>query len=264
MKIVVCVKQTPDTAELPKVDLTRVKSGELGVTMVVNPWDEFALEEGIRLSERFSGDVTAVSIGPEQAVAALRTALAMGVANAVLLSDEAFKDGDAWATARVLAAAIKKNGAADVIITGKQAVDGNSSLVSVGLSRLLGANYLSGVTKVVDISGGKITVERSMEEGKETTTATLPAVLSVAREINEPRYPSFMGIRKANKAIIPSWTGGDLGLSAGQVGKAGSVMVWVDMRKPAARAIECVMIKADTVEQQASILMDRLLADKVL
>ena len=230
MKIVVCVKQTPDTAELPKVDLTRVKSGELGVTMVVNPWDEFALEEGIRLSERFSGDVTAVSIGPEQAVAALRTALAMGVANAVLLSDEAFKDGDAWATARVLAA----------------------------------ANYLSGVTKVVDISGGKITVERSMEEGKETTTATLPAVLSVAREINEPRYPSFMGIRKANKAIIPSWTGGDLGLSAGQVGKAGSVMVWVDMRKPAARATECVMIKADTVEQQASILMDRLLADKVL
>ncbi len=264
MKIVVCVKQTPDTAELPKVDLARAKSGELGVTMVVNPWDEFALEEGIRLSERFNGNVTAVSIGPAQAVEALRTALAMGVGNAVLLSDGAFKDGDAWATARVLAAAIKKDGAADVVITGKQAVDGNSGLVSVGLARMLGANYLSGVTKVVDISGGKITVERSLEEGKETTTAALPAVVSVAREINEPRYPSFMGIRKANKATIPSWAAGDLGLSAGQVGKAGSVMDWVDMRKPAARATTCEIIKADTVEKQASILMDRLQADKVL
>lgn len=264
MKIVVCVKQTPDTAELPKVDLARAKSGELGVTMVVNPWDEFALEEGIRLSERFKGDVTAVSIGPAQAIEALRTAIAMGIANAVLLTDGAFKDGDAWATARVLAGAIKKSGAADVVITGKQAVDGNSGLVSVGLSRLLGASYLSGVTKVVDISGGKITVERGMEEGKETVTATLPAVISVAREINEPRYPSFMGIRKASKATVPTWAAGDLGLSAGQVGKAGSVMDWVDMRKPPARATKCEIIKADTVEQQASILMDRLLADKVL
>lgn len=97
--------------------------------------------------------------------------------------------------------------------------------------------YPSGVTQVVvDISGGKITVERGMEEGKETVTATLPAVISVARgEINEPRHPSFMGIRKASKAAVPTWAAGDLGLSAGQVGKAGSVMDWVDMRKPPVR-----------------------------
>ncbi len=264
MRIVVCVKQTPDTAELPKVDVARAKSGDLGVTMIVNPWDEFALEEGIRLAERFKGDVTALSIGPAQAVEALRTAIAMGVSGAALLSDGAFKDGDAWATARVLAAAIAKIGAADLVITGKQAVDGNSGLVSVGLARLMGASYLSGVTKVVNVGGGKITVERGMEEGKETVTAMLPAVISVAREINEPRYPSFMGIRKAGKATIPTWAAGDVGLSASQVGKAGSVMEWVEMRKPPARASKCEIIKADTAEQQAAILLDRLLAEKVL
>ncbi len=264
MKIVVCVKQTPDTAELPKVNVNQVKAGEPAATMIVNPWDEFAIEEGLLLSEKHKADVTAISVGPAQAVEALRTSVAMGVGNAILLSDPGLVEGDALVTARALAGAIKKEGGADLVITGKQSVDGNSGQVSVALARLLGANFLSGVVKVVDVSGGKITVERSLEEGKETVSANLPAVLSVAREINEPRYPSFMGIRKAAKAAIPTWSAGDVGLGADQVGKVGSVSDWIDLRKPPARAAQVEIIKGDTPEQQAAILMDRLLAEKVI
>lgn len=264
MNFVVCVKQTPDTAELPKISAAEAVSGDIKATLVLNPWDEFAVEEALLLEDRFGGDVTVVTVGPEKATEALKDAIARGVKSAVLLDDPAFAGSDAWGTAAILAAAIKKNGAADVILTGKMSVDGNSGLVAPGLARKLGATLLTQVTKIVDISGGKITVERQLEEGRETISASLPAVVSVSKEINEPRYPSFMGIRKASKAAVPTWAAGDLGLSAGQVGKAGSVMDWVDMRKPPARATKCEMIKADSVEQQASILMDRLLADKVL
>ena len=261
MNFVVCVKQTPDTAELPKISAAEAVSGDIKATLVLNPWDEFAVEEGLLLEDRFGGDVTVVTVGPEKATEALKDAIARGVKSAILLDDPAFAGSDAWGTAAILAAAIKKNGPADVILTGKMSVDGNSGLVAPGLARKLGATLLTQVTKIVDISGGKITVERMLEEGRETITASLPAVVSVSKEINEPRYPSFMGIRKA---AIPVWKLGDLGLSAGAVGAGAAKANWTDVRKPPARSSQVVMVKEATVDATAAKLADLLMAEKVI
>jgi electron transfer flavoprotein beta subunit len=264
LNFVVCVKQTPDTAELSKISAAEATSGDIKATLVLNPWDEFAVEEGLLLQDRFGGDVTVMTVGPEKAAEALKDAIARGVQKAVLLDDPAFAGSDAWGTAAVLAAAIKKNGAADVVLTGKMSVDGNSGLVAPGLARKLGATLLTQVTKIVDISGGKITVERQLEEGRETLTASLPAVVSVSKEINEPRYPSFMGIRKAAKAVIPNWKLADLGLGAGAVGAGAAKAKWTDVRKPPARAAQVVMVKEATVEATAAKLADLLMAEKVI
>jgi electron transfer flavoprotein beta subunit len=264
LNIVVCVKQTPDTAELPKVSAQEATSGDIKATLVLNPWDEFAVEEGLQLQDRFSGDVTVLTVGPEKAAEALKDAIARGIKDAILLNDEAFAGSDAWGTASILAAAIKKNGAFDVILTGKQSVDGNSGLVAPGLARKLGATLLTQVVKVADISDGKITVVRQLEEGRETITASLPAVVSVSKEINEPRYPSFMGIRKAAKAVIPTWSAGDLGLSADQVGTSAAKANWTDVRKPPARSAQVVMVKEATVEATAAKLAELLMAEKVI
>jgi electron transfer flavoprotein beta subunit len=264
LNFVVCVKQTPDTAELPKISAAEAVSGDIKATLVLNPWDEFAVEEGLLLQDRFGGDVTVVTVGPEKASDALKDAIARGIQSAVLLNDPAFAGSDAWGTAATLAGAIKKNGAFDVVLTGKMSVDGNSGLVAPGLARKLGATLLTNVVKIVDISGGKITVERNLEEGRETISASLPAVVSVSKEINEPRYPSFMGIRKAAKAAIPTWGAGDLGVGAGQVGEAAAKARWTDVRKPPARASQVVMVKEATPEATAAKLADLLMAEKVI
>jgi len=264
LNFVVCVKQTPDTAELPKISAAEAVSGDIKATLVLNPWDEFAVEEGLLLQDRFGGDVTVMTVGPERATEALKDAIARGVQDAILLDDPVFAGSDAWGTAATLAAAIRKNGPVDVVITGKQSVDGNSGLVAPGLARKLGATLLTQVVKIVDISGGKITAERQLEEGRETVTASLPAVVSVSKEINEPRYPSFMGIRKAAKANIPSWGLADLGLSPSQVGEGAAMARWTDVRKPPARSSQVVMVKEATPEATAAKLADLLMAEKVI
>ena len=264
MNFVVCVKQTPDTAELPKISAAEAVSGDIKATLVLNPWDEFAVEEGLLLQDRFGGDVTVVTVGPEKASDALKDAIARGIQSAVLLNDPAFAGSDAWGTAATLAGAIKKNGAFDVVLTGKMSVDGNSGLVAPGLARKLGATLLTNVVKIVDISGGKITVERNLEEGRETISASLPAVVSVSKEINEPRYPSFMGIRKAAKASIPTWKLADLGLGAGDVGAGAAKANWTDVRKPPARASHVVLVKEATIDATAAKLADLLMAEKVI
>jgi electron transfer flavoprotein beta subunit len=264
LNFVVCVKQTPDTAELPKVSAEEATRGEIKATLVLNPWDEFAVEEGLLLEERFGGEVSVMTVGPEKATEALKDAIARGIKNAILLEDPAFAGSDAWGTASILAAAIRKNGPFDVILTGKQSVDGNSGLVAPGLARKLGASLLTHVAKIVDIAEGKITVERQLEEGRETVAASLPAVVSVSKEINEPRYPSFMGIRKAARATIPVWTASDLSLESGAIGSAGAVTRWQDVRKPPPRSSEVVIVDEDSVEATAAQLADLLLAEKVI
>ena len=258
MNIVVLIKQTPDTAELPKVTADEVRSGAVKATMVINPWDEFAAEEAILLTDRFDGDVTAVSMGPADAVDALKHALAMGVGNASLI-DNSGVAGDMWTTAAALAAAVKAQGDVDLVLTGKQSVDDNSSAVFVGVAKKLGFPLLANVSKVVDIADGKITVERLVDGAQETVTAPLPAVVSVGKEINEPRYPSFMGIRKASKANIPATPAGDLGVASGN-GKT----QWSNIRKPEERKTECVIIDGASVEEKAAKLADALMAEKVI
>lgn len=258
MKVVVLVKQTPDTAELPKVAADDVRSGDVKATMVINPWDEYAAEEAILLADRFDVDTVAITMGKPAAAEALRHALAMGVGEAAMV-DGSGMHGDMWNVAQALAEAIKKQGPVDLILSGKQSVDGNSSAVFVGVACKLGYPLLTNVTKIVDIANGQITVERMVDGGQETVSVSLPAVVSVGKEINEPRYPSFMGIRKAGKAQIPVSTLADLGVD-GSVKRTD----WTNVRKPDERKTEVMIIDGATPQEKATKLVDALLAAKAL
>lgn len=259
MKVAVLVKQTPDTAELPKVAADDVRSGSVKTTMVINPWDEFAAEEAILLGERFDADSVAISMGPSDAVDALKHALAMGVGSAMLVDSSELTGGDLWTTAEALAAAVKTQGDVDLVLTGKQSVDDNSGAVYTGVACKLGWPLLSAVVRIVDIADGQITVERMVEGAMETVSVALPAVVSVGKEINEPRYPSFMGIRKANKATIPVTPASELGVTSGS-GKT----QWTNIRKPEERKTKCVVIDGATVSEKAAKLVDALMAEKVI
>lgn len=259
MKIAVLIKQTPDTAELPKVTAAEVQSGAVNATMVINPWDEFAAEEALKLSERFDDvDTVAISVGVPAAADALKHALAMGVGEAVLV-DAKISTSDLWSTAAILAGAVKAQDGMDLVLTGKQSVDDSNGSIYVGVANKLGWPLLTNVIKVVDVANKTITVERSVEGGQETVSAPLPAVISVSKEINEPRYPSFMGIRKASKAKIPTLSPGDLQVAAGDGGTQ-----WTNIRKPEVRRTQVKIMEGASVQEKAAQLADALLAEKVI
>lgn len=259
MKVVVLVKQTPDTAELPKVSASEVRAGEVrAATMVINPWDEFAAEEAILLNDRFDCDTVALSMGAPEAVDVLKHTLAMGVGEAALIDNTGLR-GDMWTTAEALAAAIRAQGAVDLVLTGRQSVDENSGAVFAGVASKLGCPLLTNVVRIVDIASGVLTVDRLVDGVQETVQVRLPAVVSVNKEINEPRYPSFMGIRKANKANIPVTTVADLGVTG-----ASARTAWTNVRKPEERKTAVKIIDGATPQEKAAHLVDALLADKVL
>lgn len=259
MKVVVLIKQTPDTAELPKVTAEEVRAGNVKATMVINPWDEFAAEEAIQLADRFKAETTALTLGAASAVDALKHALAMGVANATLIDNTTVQDGDLGTAATILAAAVKAQGSVDIVLAGKQSVDDNNGVTFVGVATRLGYRLLTNVVKIVDVVNGKVTVERLVEGGQETVESQLPVVISVAKEINEPRYPSFMGIRKASKAQIPVITPAQIGVTA-----APPQTQWRNIRKPEVRQTQVQMIDGATLQEKAAKLVDALLAEKVI
>jgi electron transfer flavoprotein beta subunit len=264
MKIVVCVKQTPSTTAVFSVDNGVVSWDDPGgKPVVLNPWDEYTVEEAIRLQEAHGGDTIALTMGPEESQDALKTCLAMGCSEAILISDADFASTDTLGTAHVLAAAIRKAGDVQVAFFGKQAIDGDTGQTTVQTAQKLGWTPLTFVShiKEIDPAAGTITVVRQVEEGKETVQATLPVVISVVKEINEPRYPSFMGIRKANRAQIPVWTAADLELDGG-LGEAKAD--WHGVSALPARDTSVEIITADSVQEQAKILVDRLFEEKVI
>ena len=268
MKVVVCVKQTPSTTAVFSVDGSGNVSWEDpgGKPHVVNPWDEYAVEEAIRLQEEHGGDAIALTLGDEESKEALKTCLAMGCTEAILVSDEAFAGSDTRGTARVLASAIQKLADVDVAVFGKQAIDGDTGLTPMQVAVTLGWSPLTFVSAIkgIDLEGGSITVERLVQGGKQTVTASLPVAISVVKEINEPRYPSFMGIRKANRATIPTWTGDDLDVEEGGAGASASKVEWSNIYEPPPRDTSVEIIEAETVEEQAKILADRLFEEKVI
>ena len=262
MKVVVCAKQTPSTTAVFSVDDAGTVSWDDpgGKPNVLNPWDEFTVEEGIRLKENHgASDVIALTMGDEDSKEALKTALAMGCTEAVLVSDPAFAGIDALGTAKVLAAAINNIGDVSVAIFGKQAIDGDTGQTAVQTARKLGWTPLTFVSEIKEIGDGSITVERLLDDGKETVTAPLPAVISVVKEINDPRYPSFMGIRKAGRAKIPVWGAADLGVDA-----IGSKVDWSHVYAMAPREGEVEIIEGDSVAEQAAKLADKLYEEKVI
>ncbi len=265
MNIVVCIKQVPDSAATLKVDeQSNVSWGE--AALVINPWDEYAVEEAIRLKEKHGGKVSVLSLGPEQSKDALKQAVAMGCDEAYLISDPAFEGSDALATTYILAQAIKHLGNIDAVFFGKQAIDGDTGLVPAGVARRLGWPLLSYIAKIEELDPGSKTIKvtRLLEQGRQSVGSQLPAVMSVVKEINEPRYPSFMNIRKASKLQIPVLNAAALGVEAGKVGKANAVTHWLQVFPLPARTGTVEIITGDSPQAIASTLADKLMAEKVI
>ncbi|MHB1404601.1 MAG: electron transfer flavoprotein subunit beta/FixA family protein [Desulfitobacteriaceae bacterium] len=211
MNIVVCIKQTFDTEAKIVLD----GSGKIdpnGVNLIINPYDEYAIEEGLKLKEKFGGEVTVVTLGSSRAAEALRTALAMGADKAVLISDPALDGADEWAAAEVLAKTITTL-PYDVILAGRIAIDDGSSQVAVRLAEKLNAPSVTSVLKL-EIEGSNATVTREIDGGTEVIELSLPAVMTAQKGLNEPRYPSVAGIMKAKKKELKTLSLSDLGLSA--------------------------------------------------
>lgn len=259
MKIVVCIKQVPDSAAKVAVEGGKVTWGD--APLVMNPWDEYAVESALQQKEAAGGDVVAISMGGESAKEALKTALAMGCSEAVLVSDPALAQADSQATARVLAATIQKVGDVQLAFFGRQAIDGDLGVTAAQTARALGWPALTLVSAIrsLDPGAGVVRVERTIEEGRQVVEGKLPAVLSVSKDIGEPRYPSFMGIRKASRAVIPTWSLADLGVAAPQ-----PVVHWPEMMNPPAREVKTEIITGNSPEEIAQKLVDRILAEKVL
>lgn len=234
--------------------------------LVINPWDEYAVEEAILLKDNHGGKVTVVAVGPEEAREALKHAVAMGCDAAIRVWDESFVGSDTLATSYILGQAIKKLGDVDLVLLGRGTVDSDTNQVGPALAQRLGYSPLMYVSKIeqVDPDGKTITVERLVEQGRQMVSSILPSVIGTVKEINEPRYPSFIGIRKAAKMEMPVWSAADIGAEAEKVGVAGSGVTWPTVYAPPVRESECEIIDAADVATAASILADKLIAEKVV
>jgi electron transfer flavoprotein beta subunit len=221
MNIIVCIKQVPETTDVRINPETNTLIRE-GVKSIINPFDMYAIEEGVRLRERFGGKVTVLTMGPPQADAALREAISLGADEGILVCDRAFAGSDTWATSYTLAGAIRKIGAFDLIICGKQASDGDTAQVGPGISTHLNIPQVTYVKKVEEATEKYMRVERMMEEGYEVIETPLPCLMTVVKEINEPRLPSLKGMMKSKSAKITVWGQKDLELDAQSIGLCGS------------------------------------------
>ncbi len=211
MKIVVCVKQVPEIA-LVSVDAA---SGTLTLPQspgLINPFDSYAIEEALRLKEKHGGTVWVLSLGGKEADYALREGLALGADEAMHLTDDAFAGIDAVGVATALAAGVKKIGAVDLVLCGKQAIDSDGALVSSAVAGALGWPQVMFVRKIESIDNAKMTVERMTDDGFDKVACPLPAVMSVVKEINEPRLPSLKGKMNAKKKTVVVHNAADLGL----------------------------------------------------
>ncbi len=234
MHFVVCIKQVPATTSVQIDPRTGTLKRE-GVESIINPFDEYAIEEGIRLKERVGGKVTVITMGPPQAESALREALSRGCDDAILISDRAFAGADTLATSYTLASAIKLLNEVDLVICGKQASDGDTAQVGPGLAEKLDIPHVAYVRKIVDIKPGYIKVERMLEDGVDVLEMSLPALITVVKEINTPRLPTLKGMMTAKKKQILHWTRETLGLDENKIGLKGSPTQVVKIFYPPAR-----------------------------
>jgi len=255
MNIVVCLKQVPGTTEV-KIDPQTNTLIRQGIENIINPFDTYAIEEGVRLKEKDGGKVTVITMGPSQAEEALREAVSLGADEAVLLSDRAFAGADTRATAFTLSVAVKKLEQYDLIICGRQTIDGDTGQVGPELAEMLDIPFVAYVSQIEEIREGYLRVRRMVEEGHEVIETTLPAVITVAKEINVPRLPSLRGIMKSKSATIATWGIQELGVDQSMVGLAGSSTQVIKVFFPQ-RVHQAEMLEGD-LEKQVDTLIDRL------
>ncbi len=221
MRYVVCIKQVPETTDVRINPETNTLMRE-GVASIINPFDMYAIEEALRMKGRLGGTVTVLTMGPPQAEAALREAISMGADEGILLSDRAFAGSDTWATSYTLSQAIRKISDYSVILCGKQASDGDTAQVGPGIAVHLDLPQITYVRKIEAQDATSITAERLLENGFEVIQCPLPCVLTVVKELNEPRLPSLKGKMNAKKAAITVWKAADLQAEPKSLGLDGS------------------------------------------
>lgn len=256
MNIIVCVKQVPGSNEVKMNSETNTIIRE-GVEAIINPFDTYAVEEGIRIKEKLGGKVTALSMGIPSTTELLKQTIALGVDDAILLSDRAFAGSDTLATSYSLSMGIKKIGEYDLIICGKQATDGDTAQVGPSLAEKLGIPHTTYVRKIEEISEKSIRCQRLTDDGYEIIEMPLPAVITVVKEINEPRLPSLKGMMRAKKAVISVWTLDDIGADKNHCGLKGSPTQVIKTFVPV-HDINSEMIEGEPQEQA------KKLADKIL
>ncbi|MCL6582011.1 MAG: electron transfer flavoprotein subunit beta/FixA family protein [bacterium] len=263
MKIIVCIKQVPETGNV-KIDPQTHTLIRSGVPSIINPLDTYAIEEALRWKEKLGASTLVLSMGPPQAEEALREAVSMGIDQALLLTDRRFAGADTYATAYTLSLAIRKLAPYDLIFCGKQAIDGDTAQVGPALAEHLGIPHIAYVKKIEDIDLQKATVRahRLMEDGYEILDSRLPALLTVVKEINEPRFPSLKGKMRAKKLEIPIWGADDLGGEVANFGLSGSPTQVKGIFAPPARGKgEILTGEAPLIAQT---LIERLKAQKII
>jgi electron transfer flavoprotein beta subunit len=255
MNTVVCLKQVPGTTEV-KIDPQTNTLIRQGIENIINPFDTYALEEGVRLKEKHGGKVTVITMGPSQADAALREAVSLGADEVVLLSDRAFAGADTWATAYTLSRAVKKLEEWDLVICGRQTIDGDTGQVGPELAEMLQIPFVAYVSQIEEIREKYLRVKRMVEEGHEVIETALPAVITVAKEINVPRLPSLRGIMKSKSAKIETWGIKELGVDESSVGLAGSSTQVIKVFFP--QRVHQAEILSGPLEEQVETLVERL------
>ncbi|MBM9513886.1 electron transfer flavoprotein subunit beta/FixA family protein [Desulfogranum marinum] len=255
MHIVVCIKQVPDAKDVRLDPETNTLARE-GVESIMNPYDRHALEEAVALKEEHGGTVTVITMGPPQAEEVLRESIACGADQALLVSDRAFAGADTWATSYTLAKAIQTLGKVDLTLCGKQAIDGDTAQVGPGIACRLGVPFVTCVQKTRQSSTESIIVERMMDDGFDVVQVPFPALLTVVKDINEPRVASLKGKMKAKKATIPTLSAADIQAEPQNLGLTGSPTQVVRVFSPEARGDRTVF--TGTVEEQVDQLVRQL------
>jgi electron transfer flavoprotein beta subunit len=255
VNIIVCLKQVPGTTQV-KIDPQTNTLVRQGIESVINPFDTYAIEEAVRTKEKHGGKVIVITMGPPQAETALREAVSVGADEPVLLSDRAFAGADTWATAFTLSRSVVKLGQYDLIICGRQTIDGDTGQVGPELAEMLGIPLIAYVSQVEEIKDGKLRVRRMVEEGHEVIAANLPALITVSKEINVPRLPSLRGISRSKSVKITTWSAADLGVDPGAVGLAGSSTQVIKVFFP--QRVCQAEILTGTPEAQVDKLLEKL------
>lgn len=257
MDIIVCVKQVPGTNEV-KINRETNTIVREGNNAIINPFDEYAIEEGVRIREKTGGKVTVISMGIPKVADLLRETIAVGVDDAVLLTDRAFASADTLATSYALALGIKKLGKFDLVICGKQAIDGDTAQVGPSLAEKLGIPHTTNVRKIEEIRDGYIRCQRMTDDGYEIIEMTLPALITVVKEINEPRLPSIKGRLRAKNFEVKVLSAKDIEADTDLCGLKGSATQVIKTFTPV-HEVKAEMI-GGTAREQAKTLVDRLLS----
>ena len=244
MRIVVCVKQVPASNEV-KIDPVTGRLIREGVEAVMNPFDLYAVEQGVLLREEHGGETIALSMGPRQAEQTLRECLALGCQRAVLLSDSAFAGSDTWATSYALSLAIRKIGDVDLVICGKQAIDGDTAQVGPGIAAHLDWPQVTYVSHLRALENGDLTVTRMNEDGYDVAQLTLPAVISVVKDINTPRVPNLRSVLASRKAAIERWDDVTIEADVARIGLNGSPTRVVKTAPPPPRGGQSMRIEGN-------------------